>query len=473
MTIDFLGLIQYWSIFALIGSTLPYLGAKNLSTKSKEKLESVQFSGDGNAEPGPERICIIETPKDALGIRMELARNAKKTLDFAYHSIRESLSSRAFLAEVLGAANRGVKVRILLDGKHVQLDKKIFSILQALNAHDNIECMLYNPINLFKPWQWHSFLHDKFIIVDDQYLLLGGRNIDERHFAPNGFKHPTAHDRDVLVEKTHDHKSTASAIEQVQQYFNEMLVSKYTVPIHTTELGKDVISHSYSELNASLEKCKESNPQFHIKTFEKYCAEMVSTSRITLIHNPIYTRKKEPWIAYQLSRLALNAKKMIWVQTPYMTGNKLLLSIMQKLASKIHLTMLTNSMASSPNFPAFSNYFFQRKRFLQTGVSIFEYQQDDSIHGKSMIIDDHISMVGSFNLDDRSMFIDTESMLVIDSGEFAVRLQGAMQDIRQKSLMVGADNQYNCKAEMKEVSIIKWIIMRISYLLLRPFQSLL
>lgn len=79
---------------------------------------------------------------------------------------------------------------------------------------------------------------------------------------------------------------------------------------------------------------------------------------------------------------------------------------------------LTNSMASSPNYPAFSAYSSQRAKFLATGVEIYEYQSTDSIHGKSCVADGRISVVGSFNLDDRSLYIDTESVLIIDSPEF-------------------------------------------------------
>ena len=148
---------------------------------------------------------------------------------------------------------------------------------------------------------------------------------------------------------------------------------------------------------------------------------------------------------------------------------------MRKFANRIKFTMLTNSMTSSPNFPAFSNYYCHRKKFLRIGTKIFEYQSKDSIHGKSILFDNRISAVGSFNMDSRSMYIDTECMLIIDSPELAAQLGGALNRVREKSLMVGYDNQYAAAGQPGAVKApkIKTSAMELLYCLLRPFQFLL
>ena len=104
--------------------------------------------------------------------------------------------------------------------------------------------------------------------------------------------------------------------------------------------------------------------------------------------------------------------------------------------------LLTNSLASSPNLPAFSAYLWNRTELASSGLRIYEYQSSDSIHGKSVLIDDRLSAVGSWNLDERSVDIDTEVMLVIDSAPFQQLLRARQDEIMAQSLIVGPDGQY-------------------------------
>ena len=131
-------------------------------------------------------------------------------------------------------------------------------------------------------------------------------------------------------------------------------------------------------------------------------------------------------------------------------------------------------MASSPNLPAFSCYTFERKGLVKTGVQIYEYQSEDSIHGKSYLFDGHISAVGSFNLDDRSLYIDTESMLVIDSPEFYQELSGAIESYQAKALLVGPDNRYVPDEQVQEQPFptFKRGLMHVASWLFRLFQFL-
>lgn len=109
---------------------------------------------------------------------------------------------------------------------------------------------------------------------------------------------------------------------------------------------------------------------------------------------------------------------------------------------------------------------------MNTGAAVYEYQQVESIHGKSLILDDRISAVGSFNLDERSAYIDTETMLVIDSPELVKQMKDAIANIMEKSLEVGRDNTYISTATVAELkaTVGKKSLMGVVYLLLRPFQ---
>lgn len=137
--------------------------------------------------------------------------------------------------------------------------------------------------------------------------------------------------------------------------------------------------------------------------------------------------------------------------------------------------LLTNSMASSPNIPAFSNYRATRGRIARTGVTIYEFQGTDSIHAKTMLVDGRLSAVGSLNLDERSLYLDTETMLVIDSVPLNEQLTGIVEAYKASSLVVGVDNQYveNAEVEPGQVSWFKKLLFGLAALITVPFGYLI
>lgn len=193
----------------------------------------------------------------------------------------------------------------------------------------------------------------------------------------------------------------------------------------------------------------------------------VPTFKITLIHNPINTSKKEPWVGYQLRSLAMTARSSITLQSPYVVAGKPMRKAFRRMVARTgDVTLLTNSIASSPNFPAFSYYLNTRKRLLKTGMTIYELQSRDSIHGKSYLMDGRFSAVGSLNLDDRSLYIDTETMLVIDSPAFNRQLTHAVNAYKSKSRIVSKKNRYLPNDDVVEVPVSglkKWLMHAVSY----------
>jgi len=429
--------ILCFSIIAL-SNVVPFIKQKTIEETTKEKLDAIQFYG--REEDGVDRALLLETPIDALNARIEVLKNAKKKISIVYHLFHGDGSSMLIFDELWKAANRGVKIRIIIDGK-IKIDNKIVSdYLLVLTSHPNIEYKIYNPLLLLKPHKWQLLLHDKFMIIDDQYLVLGGRNISDRHFGAKNFKKSLSLDRDVFVFRTGNlDKKDDSVIHQINQYMESLWNCPDTKYINHKKIVNEK-NRFLINMEEQANIFRTENPIFFKKTLDDYYAESCPTKKITLISNPINTKIKEPWLAYLVNQLVFQANHKVVLQTPYMTANSKLLDRLKRLNDKVNeVELLTNSVASSPNFPAFSNYFITKKKFSATGIKIYEYQKEDSIHGKSMIVDNDLSIVGSLNLDDRSFYLDTETMLVIHSIEFTRVLQEAMNEIKEKSLVV--DNQ--------------------------------
>lgn len=453
--------------YVLVMNIVPFMGDRQVCTEMQQQFAQTGYYGSD--EDGPDRIALLETPQDALNARLAVIGAAEHSLDIVYHSILAGESTDAFFAEVLRAADRGVTVRLLLDAKGGTIKHETKNTVKALGNHPNIIWFNYVPINLLKPWEFQVFLHDKYIIADGQLLIMGGRNLGDRFFAPSSYDAPITYDRDVLVWRAGE---GASVMDEMGAYFDSFWYGKYTKVARTT-MGDTKVQTIYDGLEDAAIRFRASNPGFFSLGLDDYLQLTVPTRKITLLHNPIHTWKKEPWAAYQMMQLAMSAQEQVVVQTPYATTNPQMLDWLNDVGQHVPVTLVTNSMASSQNYPAFSNYAYSRNKFMEAGTSLYEYQSSHSIHGKTMLVDDRMSIVGSLNMDDRSLYLDTEIMLAIDSVEFSAILTDAIQDIQQQCLMVDVEtNRYHPDPTVTELSvgIGKRLMMFLFSLLSRVFR---
>lgn len=451
--------------FAVVGSTVPWLpfikGRRD--TGEDTAAQPTAFSGEGGH--GTDAVLLIDTPQQAFAVRVAMLRGAVDTLDIVYYAIAADSAGQAFLGEVLDAADRGVQVRILLDG--TINGGKIRRLMAAMQAHPNIACRYYNPPNPLKPWTWHALMHDKIIIADGRYALTGGRNIGDRFFALAGYSGPVTHDRDVFVASG---GGQGSVVPQMAEYVQRHWQNEVTRPQKASAQPEA----QWAALRAAAQRTQADNPACYAAGLSALSQRALPTRKITLATNPIHTGKKEAVVGQALRALAEQAQTQVVIQTPYSTANHVVLDALAAIDAGAETIVLTNSVASTPNLIAFSNYYSARDRFLQTGIDIFELQSEDSMHGKSMVVDHHLSVVGSLNLDDRSLFIDTENTLIIDSEPFAAALRKSMLRYGDMSLQVGLDGEYiPGHADALPTSLAKRAGIAVAAVFSRVFQFLI
>lgn len=451
-------------IYLFLFNTLPFIQQPAVSQDFLDATRNSQIESVGT-----DRVALIESEADALNVRLALIRESQVSIDIAYHTIRDGRSSDTLLAELYAAAERGVSVRLLLDAKAGFTSHNIIRKLRALNDHSNIVVKRYNPIHLMKPWEFQTLLHDKFLIADDKFMLLGGRNIGDRYFDPDSYSDPIAHDRDILVWNSVSSVS-GSVLGQINEYMDALWDGRNSEPIR--ERSNPGLVH---DLLLTATTFRNENPDFFIKNMADYKNETIQAKNVYLIHNPIHNRQKEPWVGYQLRELGEAAEKSVTIQTPYSTANQLLLESLESIAQDKQLTVLTNSPGTTPNLPAFSNYYSQRDQFIATGATFYEYQGDNSIHAKSFVFDNRVSAVGSFNLDDRSLYLSTETMVVVEGEEFAEQLSAAIENLIGQSLKLDEDNTYveHSSVKEQEPSYIKKAGLRLMSIFSRLFQFLI
>ena len=412
-------------------------------------------------------VYALEEGDVSMISRAWLTESAEKTIDIQYFIFSADNIGLIASDYLLRAADRGVKVRVIVDDVMVEADA---DELLALDAHPNLSIKIYNPTaNIGKnlPEKLYSLttyftgfnqrMHNKTFIVDGEVVITGGRNIADEYFD---YDHEyNFRDRDVLL--------IGRASHDVQNSFNLFWDSPLSVPV------AEVVNENDYNLNTELKyaylhqyACNPENfwPQVREKimsmpaAFQRMQAsgDLVWVDQVTFVSDAPGKNSGDRGLegggvcTDSLISLIMRAKKSIDIQSPYLitteVSQQLFLAAIQRGVS---VNILTNSLSSTDNLEAFSGYQRERETLLGIGINIYEFKPDAAIrfkimtgalqkemnftpifglHAKSMVIDQEIAVIGTFNLDPRSANLNTECIAVIYDSKIAGNLYNAMQE---------------------------------------------
>lgn len=167
--------IIFFTLYVALGAIGFFLIHKPQTVEKTPLLSYADFNDD---KLGPDKVVILEERLNSAIARINLVENANSSIKIAYYAVHDGLASDIFYGSILKAANREVKVELLLDGMFHNLKGIEKRTLYALINHPNIKVRFYEPLNLLKPWTLNNRLHDKFIIVDETYVLLGDETLE-------------------------------------------------------------------------------------------------------------------------------------------------------------------------------------------------------------------------------------------------------------------------------------------------------
>lgn len=440
-------------LYLLITGLLPYLfyRPKEITAEDPSWVES------------NERAVLVDDISDAWKIRLDLIENATETLDVAYYAFHGGETVPLFISYLYDAANRGVKVRLILDGvAHGMWQYDDY--IQAFKAHPNIEFAYYQPISLIRPWTLQDRMHEKIIIADGKYSLTGGRNIGDKYFTTENIDNVSI-DRDVMLMKTNE---DVGLIEEIQKYYNQLWNKEDTDVVTDDKLKASQMEDAEignAELNDLFEQYAPTAPNKEEPV--DWASQSYPIESGYLVANSLHSGAKEPRVWKNMLKLATNAEDNVFFQTPYAIPTRQMKDefVEDGLMEK-NVTMLTNSLNASNNVFAYSGYLNHRNSFIETPIQIYEYQPSDSqVHAKSLIVDDHISAIGSFNFDSRSAHLSTESMLVLNSPEFTEHFKNEINSLFiSRSKEITETNKDKTKAHP---------VKKVVFNLIRPISKLI
>lgn len=411
-------------LFHVIGGYAPFMRVPELSAENVARVEARADAMRRDIETG-DRVAILETRASALDERLRLISRAQREIVITSYDCRDSESARDILCVALERADAGVRVRLLVDGLTGLASVRYSPLFRALDAHPNIEIRLYNPPFFFAPWRHMGRMHDKYVIVDDMGYILGGRNMFD-HFLGE-YVSPTgtySNDREALVYNSDG--SADSSLFQVRSYFESVWESPDTrapVSLPQSQASRETTLKALRERRDAL---VQSRPELFDPTAD-YAEWTLPTKGIWLVSNPINIGAKQPVVFAQLAALMARAREDVVIHSPYAVLNDWMRKRLSEITDKVPVTLMINAVENGANVVASGDYIRHRGEVISTGMGVLEYAGGDSYHGKSVAIDGELSVIGSFNLDLRSTYVDTELMLVIRGEEVNAQLRGHME----------------------------------------------
>lgn len=425
-----------------------YSGQPELSAKSAAEIEE-RFGNRGmrqspasavlGNQAQAESAAIIEDNAQALLERVRLIDSADERVILSTFDFHSDESGKVMIGALLDAADRDVEVLVLVDGFDYWLHMEWNPYFYALSSHENVTLRVYNRANPLIPWRSMGRLHDKYLIADDHAYLLGGRNTYD-YFLGDTTGHRN-YDRDVLVRC--EGGNPENSLAQLEAYFDDVWEYEHTVTVHdqSSLARRTCVKRARRELDAAYDayRAMQGENLTDASLFTQTCP----VERIALISNPIHTGVKEPYAWHALMTLMSQAEERVKIHTPYIICNDMMYDSLHTLCDTVpEVTLMTNSAANNGNPFGASDYAAHKEDILATGLSVWEYEGGYSYHGKSMVIDDDIAIVGSFNMDMRSVYLDTELMLVIKSEAVCAQLTDGMEFYEHTARHALADGSY-------------------------------
>lgn len=432
-----LGILAFL-LYIIIGGYAPFMRYPEVADVETLQARAAEMSQDIRTA---DRAMILETNLSALDERIRLIEQAEEELIITSYDIRDGESTRDIFAAVLHRAEEGVQVRLLVDGVSGLVRFHGNDLFAAMAAHPNVEIRIYNLLNPLLPWKTMGRMHDKYIIADDKAYILGGRNMFDYFIG----EYPTPHrsyDREVLIYNgAHGTESGGqSSLYQVREYFESVWALDVTTVFgESRPLDQARCDAIYAELDARYQRMRAEKPYL----FEScdYTAMTEETHGVWLISNPTGIYAKEPIVFQQLYELMKQARQSVIIHSPYAVLNGYMQASLTEIADRVPVTLMVNAVENGDNMVASSDYTYHRGDVLATGVELLEYAGGESYHGKSIVIDSDIAIIGSFNMDLRSAYVDTELMLVIRSEAINAQLRENMSALHADCRRVVSEDE--------------------------------
>jgi putative cardiolipin synthase len=408
------------------------------------------FESEIEAHPGKSGVVLVPTGEWGFRARAGLANQAEKTIDVQYY-IWEVDNSGSILAErLLRAADRGVRIRMLVD--HVTTKETDFKFAR-MDYHPNIEIRLFNPYAnrsfrtfefLFSLERLNHRMHNKAFIVDNAIAVVGGRNIGDNYFGVD----TAANFRDL------DLTVVGPVVQDVSRSFDRYWNSEFAVP--TSALIEERLSdEEFQARKARLYQWVDELKDFPypidttsdvvMAKLQEFRGEFIWAPTKALYDEPDKLETKEEDVADHLILLGKKKDHEVMIEAAYVIpGPEGVERTRLNKQRGIPQRLLTNSLATNDVAAAHAGYAKYRRELIRNGLELYELKPDASsvkknwsvlagrskasLHTKAFVVDRELVAIGSFNVDPRSIALNTEIVILVESPELATQVLEYMNE---------------------------------------------
>ncbi len=427
--------------------------------------------------PDASGFHTLPTGEEAFITRLRLVRAADRTLDLQYYIWHEDLTGDALFHALLTAADRGVRVRLLLDDLNTD---GMDPTLRVLDAHEHIEVRCFNPFANRKhrlddivtdPRRINHRMHNKTLTADAIATVFGGRNVGDEYFAAN--TEVIFGDMDVLA--------IGPIAAEVSAEFDLYWNSPYVFPI-TTFYDE---APSEDEIRAyrvrSDDRARQARSSQYAHALEQFDAltevelsglDYAWSEWVLAYDQPrkVDTKEIQPethLFPTLLEGMDLAQDDLLIVSPYFIPGKELTAYLIGRVEDGVRVRILTNSLQSNDVGAVHAGYARYRKALVEGGVELYELRADlgdrvaagseavhsdkSSLHAKFFVFDAHWLWVGSYNMDGRSTFFNTELGAYFRSPDEAKKLSSRFDEIIEDVAW---------RVELDERGDLRWVTLR-------------
>jgi putative cardiolipin synthase len=434
-----------------------------------QQLSINDFRQEASKHPEQTAAYVLEQSQQALLARAWLADRAQKSIEVQYFIWSSDNIGILATEALLRAAERGVKVRVIVDDLLIDAPDQV---LLALALHPNVDIRIYNPqhsvgtpaytrvLNMLIDFRgFNQRMHDKVFIVDGDIAITGGRNMADEYFDYD--QAYNFRDRDVLL--------LGAAPKDILSSFNRFWNHKLSVPVEQlydgfgilqkrVTVSDEVVQNIYLELHAYASSTENFAPEVRlaIASIDDELPGLhddMTWSEIQVINDPPGKNENRFSLgggsrsAASLMAMLDGAQRSVTLQSPYLIPTKEAMTLFAELIERgVKIRINTNSLASTDNLQAFAGYRSQRKALIKMGVDIYEFRPDAAkqkalmsrhhdtekrplfaLHAKTMVVDSASVYIGTFNLDPRSINLNTETGVIIYEPALAQQVEAEIE----------------------------------------------
>ncbi len=418
-------------------------------------------------------VYFLNDQEEALDARIKILSDAKREILISYFIFEDDKVGNKILAQILLAKekNPDLDVKIIVDAIANDVDKKLwYRLVKA-----GIKLKLFHALpKLFVPPDEINFfgffralrrfnfrMHDKILLTDARYLISGGRNIDDKYF---GKAEKNFYDRDIFVD-------SPKLAGDVRDYFLLLWNSSHVRPLKFKRCDR-LVDEKRSPIKEFLDTKKALVDD--LKDFQKKHQDFIPSKigipfrkvRFLNSFDASKGRFLPQFLSNELFDITKNVDSSVVIETPYLLPTKRFFGLIKYLQGKqVKISFITNSFCSSDAMVVVGAYDNYKPKFYRLGIPVYEFVDDSYLHAKSAVFDDRLAILGTYNMDPRSAYLNTELVFIFEDMHVAEHLAKMIKDDVKKCVKISPKSgnkmigYYDCNKP--KIQLMMYVFFRI------------